>query len=747
MTLNLEKIRFASDVNEISNQEDLINIAYNHGFSDVRREAVLKITDDEVLMDIFKKDRDTRVVRAAVEAVRDNDFLLDIALNFPEKNMRFIAIDNLYKNSSLDLNSLFEHIALNDPDASLRSYAVNLFENHDLLLQIAKSDDVGPSKKAIQRITDEKTLAEIGLFNPHYNVRKSAILNPHLTSFDVLCKIIKIDVNQFNRYDAISKIDDEDLPHFIFNKSLNHRLNDFRHRLSSFQDYFRDILINSEDDYQREVAAYFIDDEDTLEAIVLSEPCDNVRISAIRNYNFHNQKLLKELFYSESNPDMTDTIVSKIIDNEVLIEYVEGRFEKQSSFHEDAVFNALGNISDRDFLKNLALNHDDLKIRVESVRSISEIASSTDAIWNLLRDIAVKSTDIKVSIEAIQSIKSQRSRNFGLGASNDYMMFIADNCIIKEHRKYCLERITTFEHAFNLDREEYQNQYNYRTARYLAEIALNDDDAEIRKTVAKRVDAVSVLDEIIRNDSNQDVVDAAKKRLHELASAINTIDDEKTLTRMLEACNNDYVANVIRKKLDGLKTLDSRLRNFRNIRDIETLKDMASNETDYFLKCSAEDELIKLLFETIPLNEVDDDENQMKFKDIAMDKGFSVKIREEALLNINDDEFLAGISDDLETELLKAIVGKLKDKSVLKNLALNHPSYRVRLDAIRNRHTGGDVLEYVSINEPVSEIRYECCLRINNENILHYILKNDLKKDVRLASEWKLRLMDIKEKV
>ena len=75
------------------------------------------------------------------------------------------------------------------------------------------------------------------------------------------------------------------------------------------------------------------------------------------------------------------------------------------------------------------------------------------------------------------------------------------------------------------------------------------------------------------------------------------------------------------------------------IDEINSLKDIALNDFNYFVRSEAEGRLEKLLF-NVRLNEVGTKENQDKFRAIYLDESFPYENRKKALLKIKDKDFL-----------------------------------------------------------------------------------------------------------
>ena len=74
---------------------DIFKPKLKHSDPDVRSEAVKKITDQAVLVDIAKNASDEDVRRAAIGQITDQDVLIDIAKNDLNPSVRCTAIMNI----------------------------------------------------------------------------------------------------------------------------------------------------------------------------------------------------------------------------------------------------------------------------------------------------------------------------------------------------------------------------------------------------------------------------------------------------------------------------------------------------------------------------------------------------------------------------------------------------------------------------------------------------------------------------
>lgn len=170
----------------------------------------------------------------------------------------------------------------------------------------------------------------------------------------------------------------------------------------------------------------------------------------------------------------------------------------------------------------------------------------------------------------------------------------------------------------------------------LKEMALNDKDSDVRKIATSKIMDKGFLEEIAAGDDVNRF--EAQKRLDSLFEDIRRIEHRATLERLIKNPDKD-VSSMARASLDDLYLWEDRLSKINEIDDIDMLKDIASNDFNHYVRLEAEGKLEKILFH-IRLDEIDLPANQEKLKAIACDEEFSLEIRQNALLKVNDDAFV-----------------------------------------------------------------------------------------------------------
>lgn len=611
-------------IKRLYNQEKIIDIAKNDLDWHVRIVAVENICDENALKEILSSELTSSVAVKAMENINDKEFLKDICLNNPDSHLRLACINRISDESLLskeELSSLLEKMILNDSDEFvLKSVCENPnLDNQQVLIEaVTSSSNELLQRQAIRKITYENILADFALNNKNPYVRREAIQNPNLKNLDVICEIIGLDDDEFNRVMAIYKIpDEESLLKMIYKKSLHHRLSEMAKNTNfSLEDYFLNIIENENDEYKRQVAVNFINDRDILENIILNESDEDIRADAIKNDNFTNQDILEKLIVSESSSKVLFEVVSKIQNQEILMEYIENNLE-----YNEVIVKAISRVGNLNVLEELC-SHPDSRIRLEAIKRISKFNDNDD----LLLSIALAESDEKTCLEAINSMNIRNG-----------LIEVADRRQEKNIRLAALDRIKAKRLLDNYREPIIHNSLaDLPFEAALKFMALNADDLEIRKVAASKLNDKPDLDEIVyRGDAASPV---ARDRLDALFEDIKRIDNEFILKELIH-CSDKDVSDMAQATLDDLNAWEVRIAEINEINDIDTLKDISKNDFNYFVRCEAEGKLEKLLF-NIRLDEIGNSYNQEKLKAIVRDEDFSFEIRQKALIKITDETFL-----------------------------------------------------------------------------------------------------------
>lgn len=598
-------------------------MAENDADWQVRFDALENISDEDTLKDIFESDDAINVRISAMHKIKDRDFLLDACLNNPDSRIRLAILNRIFDESLLnenDLSLLLEKILLNDPDSYVLKTSLQKADliSQDALIEVANaSSDETIIKEAIKNITVEDILTDFALNNSNDFVRLEAISNPNLTCIDVISEIIINDENEFNRLMAIYKIHDcESLAKIVYRKDLYPYLGEISQNINfKTNDYFLNDFRHSDDDYKRQIDVLFIEDDGLLEDLILNRTDDNFTVFAIKNKHFNNQEILENLIGNESSEKILLEAVSKIKNQNALIDYIKGNPE-----YFDVIVEAISNVNDLEFLEELS-SCDDSKIRFVAVKRIINLGNSE----NIVRKIALTEKDEKICLEAISALDNRNA-----------LIEIADFRCKRDIRIAALERIKSKRLIYNFTRPAGNSLSDLPYENALRQIALADDDVEIRRIATSKLNDEAVLKEIALGD---DLTSReAQKRLNTLYEDIKSLDSIPILEKLAKSGDED-VSRVAGATLDDLISWQERISQVNDITDIDTLKDISNNDFNYFVRSEACGRLERLLF-NIRLDEIENTENQEKLKAIVSDESFPFEIRKKALLKITDNEFV-----------------------------------------------------------------------------------------------------------
>ena len=586
--------------------QEINEIASNSPDFYVRLCFIDYVEDEDVLKSIASDDYSTEVCIKSMGKIGDADFLADICLNHPDVEVRLAALNRILDDSLLkddELNSLLEDIVFNDPEYFVCRFACRHLSNQEALLRIIElSGDEIISGIAVSKITDEEVLIDLALNSPHDHIRREAIDNPNLKDNDALSEIILKEDNEFNRYWACGKITDRQyLLNLIFNKSYYHCLDNFN-RLSCSTGFFKGIYENDEDEYRRQVAVHFINDGHYLESVFSNESNDDIRLEAIKNSHFNNQRILNDILKNEKDSDILSQAISKIDDisipdlvmfsqrdNPKLRYHAIKRIAKESSNisvisssinHGDVAF---------DFLMDIILNEKDKKIVFEALEGINDDY--------YLSKIVLQSTDREVRLKAIERIKAES------------LLDLLLKCSLRT-------RITSFNQLF------FESNMKH--------IALKENDDEIRQIAITKINDITFLEELASRGGDDSII--ARDMLDSLFEEISSIEYPRDL-EILAHSKSASVSKIAQELLDDWEYDDCSVLEIQNISDIDELKGIAADDFNYLRRSAAEDQIEKILFH-MRLDEISSKANQKKLKNIYEDESFTSYIRHSAFLKV-----------------------------------------------------------------------------------------------------------------
>ena len=217
-------------IKELDDQEILLNIAKKDKIKNVRKEAVKKITNQTELYNIANNDKEDIIREEAFEHITDENLLMELANHsvkfdiaasrkltdqLEEKNKEDSLIkivqnkENIfylreYAAEKITNQEVLLNIVKNDSDTKVRKNALNNITNQKLLIELLSDAEFDLEKETLEKITDKDVLIEIALNNQSKFYRQGAI--PNITNQEVLVKIALTDSDYECREIAISTL-------------------------------------------------------------------------------------------------------------------------------------------------------------------------------------------------------------------------------------------------------------------------------------------------------------------------------------------------------------------------------------------------------------------------------------------------------------------------------------------------------------------------------------------------------------
>ena len=334
-------------VNHIgNNQETLIDIAYNAKFFNSRRQALKRISDENILLDIAVND-DLKVSEMAVLCIDDEEMLRRVIFECP-----YTTSDALKRIQS---NDVLLKIVKSDCKYFYRSKACAKLSNEDDLKEIFLNDsdlDVRAAAVANRHLADEAFLMDVACNSENPVLRRNAVSNYSFQNDDVLKTIALSDEDIGVCREAAGKIKSKEiLEEIVFEfddeficRSIVENPN------FTNQVLLEKIALSDLDEYARAACVKKIKSKEVLEHIALNDKCYSVRSNAVKNPNFTDENLLVRLAMNDESHHVRWEATDKISDNAVLAEI----FYNDDNINVKSV--ACSRISDEDLLIDIINN-------------------------------------------------------------------------------------------------------------------------------------------------------------------------------------------------------------------------------------------------------------------------------------------------------------------------------------------------------------------------------------------------------
>ncbi|WP_295115466.1 BspA family leucine-rich repeat surface protein [uncultured Methanobrevibacter sp.] len=301
------KVRLEA-VEKLDDEKILIDIAKNDSDSDVRKEAVKKISDESALAYVAKYDESCYVRSSAVEKISDESVLSYVAKKDSDSNVRKEAVKKISDESAL------AYVAKYDESCYVRSSAVEKISDESVLSYVAKKDsDSDVRKEAVKKISDESVLSYVAKKDSDSNVRLEC-------SKKIKNKVVLVDI----AHKAVARSDDKDSvwgddaddcrfilgliddESFLIDIAKNHSSKWVRREaIDCIKDLNpNSIIFTSKSNISR------INEESKLKDIAKMSPDDNVRKQAIKMIN--DESFLMDVAKADSNEDIRREAIKNI---------------------------------------------------------------------------------------------------------------------------------------------------------------------------------------------------------------------------------------------------------------------------------------------------------------------------------------------------------------------------------------------------------------------------------------------------
>ena len=180
---------------------DIFGPRWKHSNYIKRRDAVEQIANQEILLQIARRDLSHFVRQAAVERLADQSAIAKIAVTDCHKWVRQVAVRKLSDQCAI------AEIAVRDHDKEVRLTATRMLDDSVVLSGIAKADvDAGVRAAAARKLSDPKVLAEIAK-DPDPSVRRAVV--ERFAARHLLAEIAQSDTDSTVRQAAVAELEDQ----------------------------------------------------------------------------------------------------------------------------------------------------------------------------------------------------------------------------------------------------------------------------------------------------------------------------------------------------------------------------------------------------------------------------------------------------------------------------------------------------------------------------------------------------------
>ena len=357
----------------------LIDLALNDPDSYVRDYAVENphLNNQDVLEHLIFNDSNKMVRRQAVSKIKDDKVLIEVAQNDSDSWVRHSAVYNLDSSNQ----DIFIDIFYNDEDNDVKNVALLKIEDQNILKEQVENGDENRVYYAITNLEDEKLLMDTYKKYPYSKIQEKIIESPNLTDENFLEDIV---LNEHWRLGvpALKRINDSSI--------------------------LANIAQKSSDQFLRKKAVKRIKDPDVLlELVYNSDDFDNVK-RACENPNLSDESILKDIYNKGNFPAQLGVLKNpNFKDESLLLEVVKAL---ETDISHETFHLALAAIENPNFPSEEIL----IKYATESFNSgdldvpdylIAELAASHQNLKDqaVLVDVAKHATRFEIRVAACEN--------------------------------------------------------------------------------------------------------------------------------------------------------------------------------------------------------------------------------------------------------------------------------------------------------------------------------------------------------
>lgn len=644
--------------------------------------ALNRITSKKVLACALAKCDIDKLLKKA-EYIRDNGF---------EERVKLIT-DEVYLKSILtgheDDEEFLKNIVLTYKNRHVRTLAIAQIKDENFLKEMACEGDRDFRYNAIKNIHDESFLKGVALNEKDLYVRRCALEKIHDESF--LKGVVLNDDDSDVRSRALENIHDEsflkgvalDDDSWIVRESSLKNIHD--------ESFLKHVALNDEDYDVRLGALDNIPDENFLRSVALNDEDSHVREGLLRN--IHDIDFLKSCI-APGKEEFEDLIVR--IDDE---DFLKDIVRDSENYSEKERFHALKNITDIDFLRDVALNDFGDVCLYASLKTgeydIITQKSYDNFPKDLLYEILHENINNEMAIKLMEYVEERDWTSFVEEITDDRIFLAVLDRMCPRIALYC--NTTVFNNRIRKISDE----------DLLKDVFLNCKNDELRSWVASKVDDEDFFREVYFKSDDDWLKATALENIHDQNLLCDVAVNGDDLTLISSAVGNIVDGDVLKGIYFSTDSQDLKEIIVSKTDDVDVATDYSFNGEDSQLR--------KVACKRIT------DENVLKNLFL---KEESTWVRDLFSQNIHDDDFFMKIiHGDYDEELKVDALCSLENEENLLDVALHFkdPGFcKHAINQIRDESALRDICEMT----PTSK-RYEQLIEHARKKVYERFFKSE----------------------